>query len=89
MKTRSRRSESAPLLVESSPKQVAKATPKKPNANALVADILDEIKVTNAKASTTDNETAVEENVSKPKKLAKAVRGIAKSGRPWKEVKKK
>lgn len=93
MKTRSRRStaaENAPKE-ESSPIKVAKATPKKQNASALVADILNQITEENAKAPATNNQAneAVEVKTSQPKQREKEMRGKPKSGRPWKEVKQK
>lgn len=66
---------------------------KSKNTDALVANIIDSIKEENSK-ETEVNSTSNETNQVKkpaPKKIGqkKPVRGLPKSGRPWKEVKEK
>lgn len=69
--------------------------PAQAAVSAQVADILESIKNTSTSAAATAVETATVPKLAaktgskKPKKAATVPRGIAKSGRPWKEVKQK
>lgn len=60
----------------------------KPKVNKQVADILNAINKTATVVSAAQVSSAPTKKSSK-KKAAHVPRGIAKSGRPWKEVKKK
>lgn len=85
MKTRARKSIAAEEIPDS-PQKVIEASPKKKKAETLVADLLSEIKETNAATKTSQDENKVR---AKPKSTEKILRGIPKSGRPWKVAKQK
>lgn len=85
MKTRARKSIVADEIPES-PQKVIEVPQKKKKADTLVADILNEIKETNASAKITQEDNKAR---AKPKQTEKVLRGIPKSGRPWKVVKQK
>lgn len=92
MKTRSRKSSDAATADEKVPTLVPiknkKEKPQKQSTVALVASIISSIKDENSTEQNTSNEA--NGKPAAPKKVApKQIRGIPKSGRPWKEPKKK
>lgn len=77
-------------MVQPTEKVSAVADQAKPKVNKKVADILSAIKNTATVVTAAEATSAAAKKAPQPKKKPSQVpRGIAKSGRPWKEVKKK
>lgn len=95
MRTRSRTASQSVEVDEKASKSVENSkTPKpKKSANASVANIISSIKEENSATKsnkTTNNLKSNGENDSVEKKsMPKPVRGLPKSGRPWKDTKQK
>lgn len=92
MKTRSRKSSNSTVPVDDDvptlvPVQSKKKAPQKQSTDALVASIINSIK---DEKSAEKPENGEDKSVTAAKKVTpKQIRGIPKSGRPWKEPKKK
>lgn len=94
MNTRSRVASQTIAVADSVPKakkvRSESKSAKKQSTDALVADIISSIKQDDSAAAEPANGTNdVKPAVQKKVQTVKPVRGIAKSGRPWKDVKQK
>lgn len=90
MQTR-RRTASQSVENTEKPVETKKKVQQKPKPDALVASIITSIKEENStqKATEANNTSNASKSVSKKPAAPKTVRGLPKSGRPWKEKKQK
>lgn len=97
MKTRSRTTSQSKAADENVEKEAkvgtTKKVPQKPSTNAIVAGIISTIKEENSaqKVSEAKNTSDLngQKSTAQKKGAPKMVRGLPKSGRPWKETKQK